>query len=508
MSDDTDVGKLNLTNLDIADVPFGYSERVEFGQIMSGNFVKIGQQVLGVTTGAINLYVAENGDDSNRGTADQPFATIPGALGSLPRGISHPVYVTVSTGSYAGSYVSGFIFDPAVPVTGAFLVIQGTFVPATLETGPSSGTVSSAVLGSDLTNAWGYVTASSSPGWTVNNLRAHHVWITAGTGAGQVRVVAWNDASTFTIVGGWATVPDATSQFSIVDPGTTISTGVPTEGTPDTLGSSTRAFVVENIRGSASETTPFLGPVVIQNFHVSGTVRGVVKNTPSLVTVRRIRLGSTTSGLLTNLGGPASLTDSIITGSYTTASVFRASTGVPSFYPTSLLARNFVFGQTTAMNVFADAGRITHQSDYFVNNAQVYSIVLPGSMTMNAQGIYVSGSGVSTGGFLRMNQSTSHLNMASNFTVISSKFDNLNKIFEVRGPAFVSTSVLTGSGNATAFDLSKGAIAQLASTTNAGSAADLTLDGNTFSYATMRGLTPKALSGSSGGFNYGTMAYE
>ena len=41
--------------------------------------------------------------------------------------------------------------------------------------------------------------------------------IVAGTGVGQERIVASNTATIFTIVGTWATIPDATSRYEIVE---------------------------------------------------------------------------------------------------------------------------------------------------------------------------------------------------------------------------------------------------------------------------------------------------
>jgi type II secretory pathway pseudopilin PulG len=58
-----------------------------------------------------------------------------------------------------------------------------------------------------------------------NEFAGHHLYIVSGTGAGQIREIASNDADSFTIGDPWDVVPNATSRFR-VDGGATVETVV------------------------------------------------------------------------------------------------------------------------------------------------------------------------------------------------------------------------------------------------------------------------------------------
>jgi len=60
----------------------------------------------------------------------------------------------------------------------------------------------------------------STKAWATNRWANYAVRILSGTGAGQVRAIASNTATTLTVIGAWATNPDTTSVYSIQgDPG-------------------------------------------------------------------------------------------------------------------------------------------------------------------------------------------------------------------------------------------------------------------------------------------------
>lgn len=506
--DRTITSRLGLVGLDIADVPFGYNERLEFTQVMRDNLGLLDANILGATTASINLFVSTTGDDSNPGTESAPFANISSALGSLPRLIRHPVTINVGSGMFTGSYVSGFMFDAAVPTSGAYLVVQGTMQTISLGAGPASGTVATAQLGSNLTQGWGWVTASNSPGWVDNSLRGHHVVIVSGTGAGQVRPIAENSSNAFRINGAWATVPDATSYFEIKDPVTTIFPGVSVQSSVDGATSGTRSFIVQNIVNPIQSSEGEIPDLIIQQFILSGTTRGIHKSTSANVLVRRCRVTSAVSGLLVNAGGPGAVTDCIITGSFTTATLYRGSSTVyPNGVQSGLAARNFVYGQGNIFNFFGDGARFSEQANSMIAfAASPYSLTNSGFTYLISRGCYVSGSGGASSGYIRVN-GANPIAPGQNFEVTGARFDNCSVIFEANGPAFFYTTTLTGSGNGTAFSLSRGARAAIASTVNAGAGTDLSLDGNTFSYATFRAQSPVGLTGSNNGFNYGTLVF-
>ncbi|MBE3039220.1 MAG: hypothetical protein IMZ62_10465 [Chloroflexi bacterium] len=51
--------------------------------------------------------------------------------------------------------------------------------------------------------------------WVVNVHAASYLWVTGGTGGGQIRPIASNTASELTVTGAFATTPDATSTYEI-----------------------------------------------------------------------------------------------------------------------------------------------------------------------------------------------------------------------------------------------------------------------------------------------------
>ena len=59
--------------------------------------------------------------------------------------------------------------------------------------------------------------ANTGKSWTVNAYANRAVQITSGTGAGQTGAIASNTATVLTISPAWATAPDATSVYKIVD---------------------------------------------------------------------------------------------------------------------------------------------------------------------------------------------------------------------------------------------------------------------------------------------------
>lgn len=81
-------------------------------------------------------------------------------------------------------------------------------VAATFNTALDSGTATAGAA-TTLTDA--------SKAWTVNAYANKVVKITGGTGSGQVRTIASNTATVLTVDTAWATNPDATSTYEIVE---------------------------------------------------------------------------------------------------------------------------------------------------------------------------------------------------------------------------------------------------------------------------------------------------
>lgn len=90
----------------------------------------------------------------------------------------------------------------AESIAGTFILLGGN---GAADTGTSSGSNTAITL------------KDSTKSWITNAFVNGAVQITAGIGAGQIRRIATNTASTLTLAWPWATIPDATSQYSVFE---------------------------------------------------------------------------------------------------------------------------------------------------------------------------------------------------------------------------------------------------------------------------------------------------
>jgi len=86
-----------------------------------------------------------------------------------------------------------------------FATVSGYLVPdAETVSGTSTGSNGALTL------------ADTTKTWTLNQWAGYYVWITAGTGTGQVRLIASNTTNeVLTVTQAWATIPDDTSDYEI-----------------------------------------------------------------------------------------------------------------------------------------------------------------------------------------------------------------------------------------------------------------------------------------------------
>lgn len=297
----------------------------------------------------LNLFVdAASGSDSTACTATGvgACATIQGALAKMPRRLCNRGTISVAAGSYTGFVVSGFTQDQCDQNTQGGLLIQGTLANITPTTGSATGTATSGTAGSGST--FGTLT-DSTQSWTVNDLVGNFVVITAGTGSGQTFVISSNTATVITVVGTW-TAPGGTSTYSIQQPSTIVSTGIPPVPRADQTTSGTTvglAFVGNNFRD--------LGGLEIQNF--------------------RIALGAATGVYV--YGGSAPRIDQ-------TQLVFSSSSGSPFIHSGSgMLYANKVYSQLPAQTAGSQNG--THMANSIAALAEGPKMFMGSSLFVNGQ---------------------------------------------------------------------------------------------------------------------------
>lgn len=194
------------------------------------------------TQAAMNLYVDLRGSDNNACTSGAGAAclTVMGAINKVPKQLRDPVNIFVDAGTWtaaqSATWIQGFTTLErdaglsAVTSTSPILQIKGQRAVAAPATGPATGSVISAVQGSigggqNNAGTWGSITTFNASGWTTNDLQGRWLNITGGTGSGQIRAIASNDAGVITIAGGFDTAPDGTSTYELDDCGTILTTG-------------------------------------------------------------------------------------------------------------------------------------------------------------------------------------------------------------------------------------------------------------------------------------------
>lgn len=117
------------------------------------------------------------------------------------------------TATVAGAGVGQRPIDADVGILSTVNAPVGTAV----EVDVSGSDVSILVSESVIASATATTFTKTGAGWTTNAYANYTVVITSGTGVGQRRTVASNTATVGTVTEAWATIPDTTSTFVIVD---------------------------------------------------------------------------------------------------------------------------------------------------------------------------------------------------------------------------------------------------------------------------------------------------
>jgi hypothetical protein len=128
-----------------------------------------------------------------------------------------PVWYVVGAGTLATGSFKKYDF-----ATNTWGTLSNTGLPATLGTDGKLVSTPSWIDSANSNFATGTATgggastiSNSAKAWTTNQWANSQIRITAGTGAGQIRIIASNTGTDITVSTAWTTAPDATSQYEI-----------------------------------------------------------------------------------------------------------------------------------------------------------------------------------------------------------------------------------------------------------------------------------------------------
>lgn len=493
MADRERTSKLGLIGLDIADVPFGYLERVEFTEVMRQNFRILDDNNAGITTAPINLYVDVSGSDANDGSLSSPFLTIQAALNSLPKRIKHQATINVGSGSFAGALISSFDLD------GGSLWILGSMKNAILTTGAPTGSITNVTNGSGAT--WATI-QDTSQNWTIDELRGKWVTITGPSSRlGLPRMIASNTSDTLTVVGTFtaSTKPSVGDTYQIETTATSINVQAPT---PTFRVTDTQtAFYISAVSAPVAQTayaavtTARSNPLLIDGFGINldgvSFLSGVILSNSQNCTLSRLNVtysGNGGSAVFIDDLSSATVIDSYIDPKF---QLFSSSSKHKLY-----LTRNIFIG-SGATYALQGAWDVNSQSNYYYGTPSywyysVYSqmYVLSVYDRFDGQGGGVAFAGTfSTAGSFYINQSNIS-NMGTAINVISGQIAHIISV--------------AGTGNTVGINVSKGAKAAIWSGTTLTGTTEIVLDGVNHTLAEMRAASPKVIKDA----NYGSIVFE
>jgi hypothetical protein len=450
---------------------------------------KWGDKFSDSTTAAVTLYVETTGNDNNPGTADKPFATIQGALDSLPRKIAHPVVVNVGAGSFAGAFVTGFQIDQPEAVTpGNYLSIVGTMATAVPATGLATGTLASATAYS----TWNFPTVTvTGAGWTVNDLKGKFLKITGGTGSGQVMMISENSATVLTLAGFWSTTPNSTSTFEIQEPATIVSTGVTTPADAQAAAGSVYGFIFENNTTGAKNL--LTGRLVVSNMRITTSRTAIIGGNGS-ARLWKCQASGTTALLAAPTGSKVEIDTCYLYSTTTNQSLVSGAV----FATGSLLK-----GGLVSIHV--------NTTDTWIRFCKLEGFTRIGlSLSTSGgtlDGVHIDGGGAANthGVYCATSSSFSGNTTLGGGGIGKAVINNCVYGVYLQGPGIAGIIQQTsGTGNTTGISLSQGAKCRVDSTATITGTTEVSVDGAATTLATMRAATPKLIKDA----DYGTMIYE
>lgn len=446
------------------------------------------------TEGALDLFVDPAGDDGNDClTLATACLTGQAAIDRIPKRIRDPVTITASAGSFAGVNLSGFVTDTATdPAVGAYIVLTGTLVNATLASGTATGTATGGTLGSDTT----YGTIMTTNTFTVNDLRARTVELTGGTGSGQLREIVSNDVTTVTIAGAWSVAPDATTTYAIRD-STVITTAATRPALPGSSSAAGAAVLIMANRSPSDTTLSVPAAIVVQRMKLApATGAGLLVIGPQKIQARLTRIEPVAgNGVDLRDGASATIIDSSILPPGTSSGIMVSNLAFAGFIR---LDSSYIRGSGSASQSGIFLGPV---GSLMLTSSQIENLGFPiglngsiGNAQINKSRLDCSAIGSSSGIFAQASATVSQNGLG--FGGTTSDVSNCTTAVDLSGRSALAilSGTWSGTGNTTALQGRRGASIQLSSASTLTGTTEISLDGDAFTVAQMRATDSKAIS--------------
>lgn len=276
MADREYTSRLGLVKLDIADVPFGYPERVEHDQVSAQNLNIIDLSMLAQATASFytQFFVDPSGSDANDGlSADRPFATLQKAVDLVPYMFTGRAVIKMAPGIYDQNVNVKKIYRSAPDSQGnniALLFFSGSYKDSTLSQGATSGTFDASF--SALSSS--HMASLTGAGWATDELVGKFILLLSGSRTGWRYPILSNTSEVLTVGGvvdqaftstytNFYSIDMRSTSFRIVEPAVVLRSN---SAVADTV----------MLDGTSTQSTPLVSVRTVQNVESWTTGEGVV----------------------------------------------------------------------------------------------------------------------------------------------------------------------------------------------------------------------------------------
>lgn len=415
------------------------------------------------TYGNMTLYVGVDGGSDSNACVDgaAPCATVNGALTRVPKNIRHVVTVNLAGGTYTENVVmSGYSFSG-----NGSLIVQGTeWTNAPLDGGSNTGTVTSYTAPSVGTVTLGSV-ADTGQSWVTDALKGYYVNITSGAASGTQRVIVGNTATSLSINSAIAGLT-AGATYAIQRPAASITSST----------ASGITFFVNGLSGGSSTTPVILSDLELTNTSGAGVgaialrIASTSATNPVLlysVLLRRLRV-------VPVIGTAVSLSNS------------RAGTSSASTFAYNLAMSNSTYLDNGGYWFLSGSGRAVYVSSGSTYSTSANAI----SVVEAASGVALDLAGsVLTAGSISMGTYLVALLRSPSSTCLDISYNNIALSQATR---FESCSIGVRVARGGVFNNTFTTPAFTTTTT------EFSIDGDTYSLATINALSPKRVVGTQG----------